>query len=612
MMTAGSTLSRKLVTTAVALLAVSVAWSTGSALASSSPSPAPGKAILRIGTTEAPDNLNPFIGVQQVCYEIWCLNYDMLFMTSPNGHPELDLAAEFPTKQNGGVSADGKVWTIHIRPGVKWQDGQPLTAEDVAWTYNSAIKAPASNFGPSLGFVTEAKALNGTTVQIVCSRPKADMEYVFLPILPKHIWQHMAPQAAQTTFANRPPIVGSGPFQTVTYVPGQYVTLVRNPSYWGRKPALDEIIFETYQNPDTMVSDLTKGTIDAAWGIPEAEFAQLQSVKGIKAVAYNFFTWDYLSMNCYAGKSSGNPVLRDWRFRYALNYAVDRQRLCDLAYQGYARVGTTILPPNEWTNPDYHWQPPASELYTFDLAKASQLLTAAGYPLKDGVRLNKQGKPIRLRLWAPTDSSEELTAAKLITGWFTQLGLKITNSVMDTGALYSHIYNYQGKDLAPDFDMYVWDWIGFADPGQTLSSMTPAGFGNSNEPAWSNAAYNRLNDLELTTLDAQKRQAVIWQMQQVMYEQTPWLVLVYPDQLEAYNTNKWTGWTRAQNGQGPAFYTGVGNDTYLNLRPTTTATSATGGGAKGVLAIVVGIVVVAGVVLLLARRRRGRLRIEES
>ena len=256
---ARSTVLRKLLTTAIALLAVSVAWSAGSALASRSPSPSPGKVVLRIGTTEAPDNLNPFIGVQQVCYEIWCLNYDLLFLTGPNGRPELDLAAEFPTKQNGGLSADGKVWTIHIRPGVKWQDGQPLTAEDVAWTYNSAIKAPASNFGPSLGFVTGAKALNETTVQIVCSKPKADMEYVFLPILPEHIWQHMSPEAAQTSFANKPPIVGSGPFETVGYVPGQYVTLVRNPSYWGKKPAIDEIIFETYQNAETMVSDLTKG-----------------------------------------------------------------------------------------------------------------------------------------------------------------------------------------------------------------------------------------------------------------------------------------------------------------------------------------------------------------
>ena len=117
-----------------------------------------------------------------------------------------------------------------------------------------------------------------------------------------------------------------------------------------------------------------------------------------------YYDWDDLEFNCYNSPSSlGNPVLRDWHFRNALNYAIDKQRLCDLAYDGLAQPATTVVLPNTWVNPDYHWQPPADQAYTFDLAKASQLLTAAGYPLKNGVRLNKQGKPIVLRLEATTD-----------------------------------------------------------------------------------------------------------------------------------------------------------------------------------------------------------------
>ncbi len=201
------------------------------------------------------------------------------------------------------------------------------------------------------------------------------MENIFLPILPKHVWEHVPPQLASTTYPNKPPIVGSGPFYTVAFKKGSYVEMVRNPYYWGKKPTVDQIYFEMYQNPATMVQDLKSGAIDAAWGIPEAQFKPLQSQAGIHTIAYNFFNWDYLDLNCSSlPDSTGNPVLRDVRFRDALNYAIDRNKLCAVAYDGLAAPATTIMPPNTWSNPDYHWQPPADQMYTFDLAKANALL----------------------------------------------------------------------------------------------------------------------------------------------------------------------------------------------------------------------------------------------
>ena len=197
--------------------------------------------------------------------------------------------------------------------------------------------------------------------------------------------------------------------------------MVRNPYWYGKKPTIDKIYFELFTNLDTMVNDLSKGIIDGAYGIPEAQFKKLGPPQGFKTVAYNYYDWDYLEFNCYDKSSSlGNPVLRDWHFRNALNWAVDRQKLCRVAYMGLATPGTTIIPPHTFADPDYHWQPPADQAYTFDLTKASQLLTAAGYPLKNGVRLNKQGKPIVLRLMTTTDFPEGQVEAKLITGWLEQ------------------------------------------------------------------------------------------------------------------------------------------------------------------------------------------------
>ena len=340
--------SRRLLLPAVALavLAVALAFGGATALAVSTSTPAPSSTnlTLRIGWTTEPDNLNPFIGWFNSTYEIWSLNYSFLFGYGNGLKPTLDLARELPTQQNGGLSADGKVWTIHLKTGVKWSDGQPFTADDVAFTYNYVVKNHMANMAIATVGIIGAKALDPQTVQITCSQPKADMEHIFLPILPKHVWEHVDPKAAQTSFMNKPPIVGTGPFITTEFKKGSYIRMDRNPYYWGSKPTIDEILFLYYTNADSMTADLKSGGLDAAWGIPQAQFDALKSVPGIASVAYNFFNWDYLSLNCYQGKSLGNPVLKDWHFRNALNYAVDRQELCRIAYSGKATPGTTILP----------------------------------------------------------------------------------------------------------------------------------------------------------------------------------------------------------------------------------------------------------------------------
>ncbi len=584
--------------------AASLALGVGQAWAASpSPSASSAPLTLRIGWTSEPDNLNPFIGWQNSTYEIWSVNYDFLFGFGADNSPTLDLAREFPTKENGGISADGKVWTIKLRTGVRWSDGQPMTADDVAFTYNYIVKNKMLNMAITTVGIKDAAVVAPDVVRITCTQPKADMEHIFLPILPKHVWEKVSPEQAQTSYVNQPPIVGTGPFITTKFKKGEFVEMDRNPYYWGQKPTLDRLLFLFYTNGDTMTADLKSGAIDAAWGIPEAQFDSLASAPGLEPVAYNFFNWDYLSLNCYEGTSRGNPVLRDWRFRNALNYAIDRQSLCDVAYVGKATPGTTILPPGMWTGPDYHWQPAAGQAYTFDLVKAGQLLDAAGYRAgSDGVRRYK-GKPIDLRLWTTTDASQAQTAVKLIAGWLKKLGLKIEVSVMDPGALQARVWNFEGADYVPDFDMYVWDWAGYSDPGQTLSAEISAQIGNTNEPCWSNAVYDKLNSEQSSALDPTTRKGYIDQMQQVMYEQTPWVVLAYPQYLEAYNTAKWTGWTRMLGGKGPAFMTTGYPQSYIALQPVATGT-ATSGGSGTWVAIAVAVAVAALVVLWLLRRRR--------
>ena len=280
---------------AALLLGVLIVPSRG-ALASGS-SPAPGDTVvMRMGWTSDPDNLNPFVGWASASFEVWSLNYDQLVGWDPEDFSSTDTGLA----TSWDVSPDGKTYTFHLREGVKWQDGEPFTADDVAFTYNYIVKNDMYAFSIATTGIKEARIVDPLTVQIVCSEPKADLLRIWIPILPKHIWANVPPKTAGE-FVNKTPIVGTGPFQCVEFKKGGFVRMVANEDYYRGAPHLDEIIFQTYQNPDTMTADLKSGTIDAVQGVPQAQFASLSRTDGLQAVAYNYRNWDYLCFNCYTG-----------------------------------------------------------------------------------------------------------------------------------------------------------------------------------------------------------------------------------------------------------------------------------------------------------------------
>jgi ABC-type transport system substrate-binding protein len=154
--------------------------------------------------------------------------------------------------------------------------------------------------------------------------------------------------------------------------------------------------------------------------------------------------------------------------------------------------------------------------------------------------------------------------------------------------------------------MYLWDFDGYADPGDTLASFITSQIENWNEPCWSNAEYDQAVDEANTTLDPQKRKEFVWRAQQIFYEQAPEIATDYPDKLEAVNTAKWDGWTRMYGGSGAAFYTSYVRDSYLNLKPKAAAAGGSGGASVTTIVVIAAVAAIAviGVALLVLRRRR--------
>ena len=239
----------------------------------------------------------------------------------------------------------------------------PLTAADVAFTYNYIVKNQMANYTNSTLGIKSATALDPTTVRIVCAspRPTGYSRACRCRSSPSTSGSTSRRRRASTSYAVKLPLVGSGPFQTVAFVKGSYIEMVETRTTGApSRPSTNLLRGLPERRHHGERSE--QGLIDAAWGIPQAQFKALKSVQRIKAMAYTYYSWDYLEFNCYDKPSSmGNPVLRDWQFRNAMNYALNKQRLCQLAYAGYAQPATTIIPPGIWTNPDYHWQPPAEQ-----------------------------------------------------------------------------------------------------------------------------------------------------------------------------------------------------------------------------------------------------------
>ena len=598
-----------------AILAFGLVAGLSSALASSSsPSPEAGKTVLRLGWTREPDNLNPFIGWGTPSYEVWCLNYDLLVGFDPKtmkNVPGVGLATAWET------SPDGKVWTFTITDKAKWQDGTPLTASDVAFTYNYVLKNNLGMFIDYLRFIDKVEAPDATHVVFTCSKPKANMLGLWLPILPEKVWSSISAADVEKTFKNSPPIMGSGPFQCVEWARGKYVRMVANKDYWKGAPKIDEIIFQMYQNPDTMTQDLKTGAIASAWDIPDAQFRALDSDPNITPIDCVTIGLNQLGINCYTGAASkGNPVLRDAAFRRALNYAVDKEKILSVAYGGHGRTGTGLI-QSEYYAPDsdYHWEPPADVKYPFDLERAKSELDAAGYTDTDGDGIRDyKGKPIVLRLWARTESISSQNAGKFIAGWFREIGLEIDYTVMDENAIADAQYTFTGKDgdvYAPDFDLFIWGWGGDADPNFILSVMTTSSIGSWSDCAWSNKEYDKLFLQQQTTIDVQQRIAIVHRMQEIIYDETPYIVLVYPNELEGYNRTAWTGWERSLGGKGKVWFDALPG-LYMNVQKAAAVPEQSGGSntAAIIAGVVAAIVVVAVVVLVLVRR--GRRRVEEA
>ena len=260
-----------------------------------SPSGTAEKVVFTYGTANDIDSFNPLVAVEAPAYTSFALQYNLLLDFSPDDlSPIPGIASEVPTEENGGISADGLTWTFQIREGMTWSDGEPLTAADVAFTYNYILDNAFGCCKSYLKFVTSVTAPDDTTLVIETEQPAVGLLSIYNYILPEHIWSDIDKEEAKT-FENYDPDtntpVTSGPFHLVNWDKGQSWTFEANPDYWAGAPHIDEIVFRVYQNQDAVVAALKTGEVDFADSLQANLFNSLQNEANIEthsAVASGF------------------------------------------------------------------------------------------------------------------------------------------------------------------------------------------------------------------------------------------------------------------------------------------------------------------------------------
>jgi peptide/nickel transport system substrate-binding protein len=501
-----------------------------------------------------------------------------------------------------------------MQPGVKWSDGQPVTAKDVAFTFNLMMTSPIAatangNFVANFKTVT---APTDNTVVIITTRPQATMLALDVPIVPEHIWAGIKDLQHYTNYPTPGhPVVGDGPFILTGYKQGQYVKLAANKNYWRGAPKIDEIDFVHYDNADAEVEALKKGEVDLINNLTPDQFKSLQGNPDIATNEAEGARFVDLAMNPGAETGSnipigsGNAALKDVKFRDAIGRSIDLNALVQKVYNGYATVGTGYIPLKYKT---YHWNPPASIARTFDTNAANKELDQAGYPRgADGQRVGKDGKPLTLSLLADTEYSVQPVIAQYIKGWLADVGITVNVQSVSTT---------RQNDLTNggDYDMSISQWGTDPDPDYGLSLQICAqrpdaqGHTNNSENFFCNAQYDNLYKQQLSEMNATKRVQLVDQAQQLFYQQVPEVTLLYPNELEAYRSDRWAPFT-IQPQPGGQIMAQNGYWGYYSATPASAAAAGSSGSSTGlIIGIVIAVVVVViggGAVILLLRRRRG-------
>ncbi len=456
------------------------------------------------------DSFNEFVKTSQLADQI---DDFMLFMSLVRYDDKLSYAPYLA--RSWELAPDGSSVIFHLRADVRWHDGVPVRAEDVLYTYRTALlDAVAYPQRAYFRTVRGAEALDSLTVRFDFVGPHAEPLDPFTQwsVMPEHLLGEVPPGQLASTPFNRAP-VGCGPFKLESWKPSQSISFVANPDFpaeLGGRPYLDRVVFRVLPEQTTLLTELRSGTVDLLRALPPQEAAAVEADPNLELITYADRSFNYIAWN------TRDPLFADPLVRQALSLAVDRDQLVKALLYGYGTNAVSNVLPEvaPWAvDPDLAPLP-----YAPDSARA--LLARAGWADTDGDGvLDKAGRPFRFTLKTNKGNDLRADAAVIIQSDLKKVGVEMVPRLVEWAVFLNEINSKQ-------FQAYLSSWVYDSfqlDPSDVFHSR--AIDAKYNRASYANPAVDSLIDAALATPDREAAKPLWFRFQRIVRDEAPYTFL---------------------------------------------------------------------------------------
>ena len=429
------------------------------------------------------------------------------------------------------ASADGKTVTFEIASGGAWSDGKPVTARDAAFTINTFIEygpvGGAGVYAVSVNGLVSAEATDDATLVVTTKKPVPEglllANLMPMPILPEHVWsQHTGDGGRDLLkFSNNPAVTG-GPFHLKSFKKNEAAVMVRNDSYYGSRPHIEQLVIKRFSSPDAMVSALSSGELDLAMHLPAPSLPAVEKNADVTTTQGPLFREQLIYFNVKPDTQS--PALKDQQVRRAIDLAIDRENLVQVAYGETGAAARGMLPPE--LGP---WHDPSTDP-TFDAAQAQQILEEAGYTAGEGGIREKDGQPLSFRMLLDVGDPNALRMFQLLQSDLKEVGIELEAGSQDIEAAISTVTKTNRWDML----MIGGGWT--VDPdAQITNNMCGGGFGT-----YCDKAYDAMARRQQTTLDEEERVELVQKIERHLADDGSVMVLAMRRDITGYRKG-WEG-----------------------------------------------------------------------